>query len=126
MDIGTVSSLSASTPGMSSVNQSQSASQQVVNAQVSSAPVQTANAVQQAAMTPSLDQVKQAVQEINNSMRNNSHALEFSVDNDSERTVVKVVDKQTQKVIRQIPSEEALAIAKSLDQALGKLIQQKA
>ena len=127
MDIGTISSLSGSTSSMGNVGSSSpsSASQQIV-AQVSSAPVQTANAVQQAAQTPSLDQVKQAVQEINNTMRNNSQALEFSVDNDSERTVVKVVDTQTHKVIRQIPSEEALAISKSLGQSIGQLIQEKA
>ncbi|MBS1186262.1 MAG: flagellar protein FlaG [Burkholderiaceae bacterium] len=90
------------------------------------AAVQTTNAVRQAAASPSLDQVKQAVDTINQSMNALSRGLQFSVDKDSQRTVVKIVDQQTDEVIRQIPSEEALAIAKSLDQALGRLIKEKA
>ena len=52
--------------------------------------------------------------------------LLFSIDEDTERTVVKVVDAATDEVIRQIPSEEVLAIAKALDKLQGVLIQQKA
>jgi flagellar protein FlaG len=39
---------------------------------------------------------------------------------------VRIVDSQTKEVIRQIPSEEMLAISKYMDQMSGKLIQQKA
>lgn len=41
-------------------------------------------------------------------------ALRFRVDPDSDQVVVSVVDARTGDVLRQIPSEEALAIAKSL------------
>ncbi len=88
--------------------------------------VQTVNAVQQTAAAPSMEQVKQAVDEINKSMQALSRGLVFSVDEESHRTIVKIVDQQTDEIVRQIPSEEALAIAKSLDQVVGKLIQQKA
>ena len=47
------------------------------------------------------------------------------VDSESDRVVVRIVDTQTKQTIRQIPSEEMLAISKSLDQLTGLLIQQK-
>ncbi|HEX7633662.1 MAG TPA: flagellar protein FlaG, partial [Noviherbaspirillum sp.] len=45
---------------------------------------------------------------------------------DTDRPVVKVVDQQTKTVIRQIPTEETLEIAKALDRVQGLLIRQKA
>jgi len=53
-------------------------------------------------------------------------SLEFSVDDESGRTVVKVLDSQTNEVIRQIPSEEMLAIARNLDRIEGLLLRQTA
>lgn len=52
--------------------------------------------------------------------------LLFSIDNDTGKTVVKVVDSVTDKVIRQIPSEELIAIAKALDKFQGLLLKQEA
>lgn len=92
----------------------------------SAAPLQTNNAVQAAIAAPSMDQVKQAVDSINQSMQSLARGLEFTIDDESERVVVKVVDPETSEVIRQIPSDETLAIAKSLDQVIGKLIREKA
>ena len=50
----------------------------------------------------------------------------ISLDDDTGITVVKVVDKNTKEVVRQIPSEEMLAIAKALDTVQGLLVRQKA
>lgn len=97
-----------------------------LNATTKPAPVQTVDAVQRSAPAPSMDQVKQAVQDINKSMQSLSQGLEFSIDADSKQTIVKVIDPQTKEVIRQMPSQEALEIAKTLDQVLGKLIREKA
>ncbi|MES2534927.1 MAG: flagellar protein FlaG [Pseudomonadota bacterium] len=88
--------------------------------------VQTVDAVTTAAPAISADDVKQAVQDINKSMQSLSQGLEFTLDADSERPVVRVVDLETRELIRQIPSAEALEIARSLDQVLGKLIRQQA
>lgn len=98
----------------------------LIDATTKPAPVQTADAVQRSTAAPSTDQVKQAVQDINLSLQSLSQGLEFSIDTDSNRTVVKVIDQQTQELIRQMPSQEALDIAKMLDQVLGKLIREKA
>ena len=42
------------------------------------------------------------------------------------QTVVRVIDKQTGEVIRQMPSKELLEIAKSLDRLQGLLVRNSA
>ncbi|OWW22958.1 hypothetical protein AYR66_19390 [Noviherbaspirillum denitrificans] len=90
------------------------------------APVATASAVEPPRQAPSPEQVTQALKSINKTMEGLSQGLEFTIDEDSHRTIVKVVDRNTKDVIRQIPTEEALEIAKALDQVTGLLIRQKA
>src|SRR5579872_7293244 len=75
------------------------------------------HAVTAAQPEPSLGQVQQAVQKINTSLASQSQGIEFSIDSSSHRIVVEVVDQSNNKVIRQIPSKQALAIADSLDQS---------
>lgn len=90
-------------------------------------PVETATAVRQAAPAPTLAEVAQAVRSLNKAMQEQSQNLEFTIDSDSNRTIVKVIDQKTKEVLRQIPNEETLAMAKALDQmAAGLLIRQKA
>jgi flagellar protein FlaG len=88
----------------------------------------TVAAVKAPAAVPSLDQVSHAVSQLNKSAQAKSQGLEFSIDNDSKRTVVKVIDQTTKEVLRQIPTPEALEIAKSLESksGTGLLIQQTA
>jgi len=75
----------------------------------------------------SAKEVQQAADEINKALqRLNSSSLEFSVDHDSGQTIVRVVDIATKDVIRQIPNEETLQIAKSIDKLQGLLIRHKA
>lgn len=96
----------------------------VQSAQASS--IETRDAVKKTDEAPTLEQVNQAVQNINKSLQSLHQDLEFSVDSDSKRTVVKVVDQKTKEVIRQIPSKETLEIAKALDTVKGLLITQQA
>jgi flagellar protein FlaG len=79
-----------------------------------------------AAPAPTAEQVKQAVSDINKSMQSLSQGIEFSIDTDSKQNIVKVIDPQTKEVLRQMPTQEALEIAKALDQMIGKLIKEKA
>jgi flagellar protein FlaG len=95
-------------------------------ARAPAAAADTAIAVEKAAPAPTLEQVTQAVSNINKSLQTLSQDLVFSVDNDSNRTIVKVVDQKTKEVIRQIPTPEALEIAKALDTVKGLLIKQTA
>jgi flagellar protein FlaG len=86
-------------------------------------PAATSSATQP---DPSAAQVNHAVQKINTAMSAQSQGIEFSIDSSSHRIVVNIVDQNTNQVIRQIPSKEALAIADSLDQTQGLLIKQQA
>ncbi|MBS4097260.1 MAG: flagellar protein FlaG [Sulfuricella sp.] len=52
--------------------------------------------------------------------------LNFSIDKDTERMVIKVVDKATGDTIRQIPSEEVLALDKAISRNQGMLLHDKA
>ncbi len=54
------------------------------------------------------------------------NSLAFSVDSANGKAIVRITDAETGEVIRQIPSEEMVAIAQSLDKLQGKLLQGKA
>ena len=95
-------------------------------ARAPAAAVERSTAVEPAAKAPSPEQLKEAVANINKTLQTLSQDLEFSVDQDSNRTIVRVVDQKTKEVIRQIPSPEALEIAKALDTVSGLLIRQTA
>ena len=94
-------------------------------------PARAATAAEQAGQAektrePSRDQLHKAVSELNQSPQIKTQGLEFSIDEDSQRTVVKVIDQETKEVLRQIPTKEALEIAKSFESAKGNLISQSA
>src|SRR5471030_3230771 len=77
--------------------------------------------------SPPASALDQALDKLNKSPQASAQGLEFSIDPDSKRTVVKLVDQNTKEVLRQIPSKEALAIADALDTtSKGLLIQQTA
>lgn len=71
-------------------------------------------------------ELKHALDAINKFLKPVVGNIEFSIDQDSGRTVVKIVDTETHTVIRQTPSREVLAIAKELDKLQGLLIREKA
>ncbi|KAB8044775.1 flagellar biosynthesis protein FlaG [Janthinobacterium rivuli] len=83
-------------------------------------------APQPASREPSREQLDKAVSELNQSSQMKTQGLEFSIDEDSQRTVVKVIDQETKEVLRQIPTKEALELAKTFDSAKGSLIRQSA
>lgn len=72
------------------------------------------------------EQLEQAVKEVQDFVATVNQNLEFSVDDDTGRTVIKVIDRQTEQILRQIPSEEMLQIAKALGKLNGILVQQQA
>ncbi|MET3138809.1 flagellar protein FlaG [Undibacterium sp. GrIS 1.2] len=70
-------------------------------------------------------ELKKSVDAINNFI-NSDNSVNFSIDNDSGKVVIKIVDSQTNTVLRQIPSVEVLAVAKDLAKLQGLLINDKA
>lgn len=59
-------------------------------------------------------------------MDNLAHNLRFSIDEDTGKTIIKVVDTHTDEVIRQFPTEQAIEIARTLDKVQGLLFNDKA
>lgn len=71
-------------------------------------------------------QVQQALDEVRKALAPVAQNLLFSLDDDTGRTVIKIIDSSTDEVIKQIPSEEILAISKALDKLQGLLVKQQA
>ena len=73
------------------------------------------------------DEVRKAANQVNEALKGTASSdLQFSVEGENKDVVVRVVDSQTKEVIRQIPSEEMVAISKAMDNLSGLLVQQKA
>ena len=62
------------------------------------------------------EQLDDAVSQLNDFVQNVQRDLQFEVNNELGQTVVRVVDQQTQEVIRQIPDEVAMRLAENLQQ----------
>jgi flagellar protein FlaG len=101
----------------------------VETAPVKHAPVQQQAAVAsaRAKIAPTPDELKNIVNELQSRIDIHSSDLQFSVDQDSGKAIVKVTDRSTKDVIWQFPSEEALQVAKELDRfQQGLLVNRKA
>lgn len=127
MDIQQVTGASASgyQPAVK-VNLPDNAHANAANASASPVAPVSVQAVQQPVAAPKAQEVKESVEKINKTVQAMARNLQFSVDESTQMSVVKVVDVETKDVIRQIPSEEVLAIAKALDKLQGLLFKEKA
>lgn len=75
--------------------------------------------------TNNLDKIKEAVDFANKTIEvlNNTH-LNYSIDKESQKIVVKVIDNETEEVIRQFPPKELLDLINNLEK-YGSLIYDK-
>lgn len=60
------------------------------------------------------DELKEAVTRLNDYVQSVQRDLQFDLDDSSGKTVITVLDRQTQEVVRQIPDEVALKLARNL------------
>lgn len=67
------------------------------------------------------ERVREIVAELNRLMGSSNTRLSFTIDRSLKKTIVKVVDAETNKVIRQIPSEDALKVAQHVQSMMGIL-----
>lgn len=74
-------------------------------------------------MTP--DQLEKVAQQLQAFMGEMNRSLEFLVDEDSGRDVIKVMDRGTGELVKQYPSEEVLTLISKLSDATGNLIDTK-
>lgn len=63
-----------------------------------------------------------ALEEIAAHAASSGAAVDFQIDDDSGRVIVRVIDRSDGTVLRQMPSEEALRIARALSRSEGHLI----
>ena len=64
------------------------------------------------------------IQRINDTMK--PYGLEFELSEDSSRVITRVIDRENDEVIRQIPPEEVMQIAENLGIAQGQLLRGEA
>lgn len=72
------------------------------------------------------EQVQEVARQLQRVTEPVAQNLQFMVDGETGKTVIRVVDSATQEVIRQIPNEEVLAIARAMDRLQGLLLKGKA
>ncbi|WP_265948206.1 flagellar protein FlaG [Dechloromonas sp. A34] len=130
MNISSINSSAApgTTPRPVAVQASTAEVRQAHATQISSAAsVQTAQSVTQTQKTEANRQeLEDAVKQVNDFLKPINNAIQFNLDDDTGKTIVKVIDVATKEVIRQFPSEDMLSIAKAIDKMKGLLVQQKA
>ncbi len=71
-------------------------------------------------------QVKKEMGNINKQLQAMNYSIRFSIDDTLKDLVVKIVDKDTDKVIRQIPPEDVLKLRKHMQDMIGLLLEDKA
>lgn len=72
------------------------------------------------------DALNKTVDELNDYVQNLHREIQFSVDSDSNTTIIKVIDATTGEVIRQLPPDEMMRLVDRLDELEGLLVREKA
>lgn len=62
--------------------------------------------------------VAEAIPKVREMMQKNQRSLDFEVAEAENRVIITVIDKETEKVIRQIPPEDILQIAEAIEQGI--------
>lgn len=71
------------------------------------------------------EQLEMVAQQLQDFVGKMNKGLEFTVDQDSGRDVIKVIDKSNGDLIKQYPSEEVLDLVSKLSQAAGAFINEQ-
>ncbi len=75
---------------------------------------------------PNREQVLAAVTDMQDFVQATHHNIQFQLDENSGRMLIKVTERDTGEVIRQIPSEEAVRLAESLSEIRSLLFSAEA
>ena len=79
----------------------------------------------QAAAAQNAQRIESAVKRANNTMRMTKTSCQFQYHEETNRVSIKVIDKDTEEVIREIPSEEALELIQKMWEMAGILVDEK-
>ncbi|AGW94939.1 MULTISPECIES: flagellar protein FlaG [Cupriavidus] len=67
-----------------------------------------------------------AIGELVDALKTTSIALRFEIDDTTHRVITKVIDRETGELIRQMPTEEVLRVARAIDKLQGLFVSQAA
>lgn len=70
---------------------------------------------------PEHEEVEKAVSELNLALNSMDVKREFSIQEDSNEVVVKIIDSEEKTVIRQIPTEETIRLSQNIKEMVGLL-----
>lgn len=76
--------------------------------------------------TPEREDVERAAIRVKEVLRGTTSRLEIEIDHDLHKAVIKVFSGESGEIIRQIPAQELLDLAKHLDEPKGLLIHERA
>lgn len=74
----------------------------------------------------SVERLQDSLDQMNDLMMGGNRSLNFSIDDSNGDVVVKVVDTQTDEVVRQIPTEETQRFAQYLEGVVGLIFDREA
>jgi flagellar protein FlaG len=77
------------------------------------------------APTPTKEQVEQAAARVKEVLRGTTSRLEIDIDPELHRTVIKILNGESGEIIRQIPAQELLDLAKYFDEPKGLLVRER-
>jgi len=71
------------------------------------------------------EEIREAVSQLNEFVQGIRRELQFSVDEDSGHTVIRVYNTDTDELVRQIPSEEVLQAASLIEESVGLILKEQ-
>ncbi|MFN3134678.1 MAG: flagellar protein FlaG [Candidatus Kryptonium sp.] len=73
----------------------------------------------------SIEEIESVIKELNQFIRIFNTKIAFEIDRETKKTILRIVDVETNEVIRQIPPEELLKISRRISELLGLIINDK-
>jgi len=78
------------------------------------------------APAPTKEQVAQAAARVTEVLRGTTSRLQIDIDPDLDKVVIKILNGESGEIIRQIPAQELLDLAKHLEAPKGLLVRERA
>lgn len=75
---------------------------------------------------PTKEKLEQAASRVKEVLRGTTSRLEIEIDSDSNKAVIRILNGESGEIIRQIPAQELLDLAKHLDEPKGLLVRERA
>ena len=86
---------------------------------------QQAAASRQAQVQQQSEQLKKAIAEMNKKINNSNEEAVFGVHEDTNRIMIKIMDKETKEVIKEFPPEKTLDMIARIWEMAGILVDEK-